>query len=100
MPYVRENKPYENFTLKEFSSFWVSVVCAIMHMVLRRVWAKLTLPFWESKGKMNHDPVCRKKYGKKAMDNSYQFIWFAFITAYGYSVISGTEIHHGWIGGD
>ena len=28
IPYVRDNKPYENFTVKDFSSFWITVVAA------------------------------------------------------------------------
>ena len=63
IPYVRDNKPYENFTVKDFSSFWITVVAAGVQVVLRRVWKTLTLPFWVSIAKGKDDPDERAKHG-------------------------------------
>ena len=69
--YVQENKPFDNFTIKDFSSFKVTLLAATVQFVLRRIWLALTLSFWVSVAKGKENPEAQQKYGQKICDNTF-----------------------------
>lgn len=85
--------------IKHLSYFWVTAAGAVILAVLRLAYTRLTLSFWESMAKGQDDPEKKKRYGKKATDNSFQLMFHLPISIYGYYVIRNSPIHHRWIGG-
>lgn len=99
IPYTKENKPYDDFTIKDYSTFWVTAVGTAVLMALQHMYETFTKDFWHRVARKPHDPVLRAKYAKKALKSSFALAWYVFIVAYGYSVIKDSPCHHFWIGG-
>lgn len=46
IPYTKEHKPYDDFKIKDLSNFWVTALCALVHVLVKTTYEKLSLPFW------------------------------------------------------
>jgi len=97
--YTRDNKPNEEFELKDFSSFWVTALGSVILYAVEYSYKLMTAEFWLRVARKQHDPVLRQKYGKKALKCTFQVMWYIFIIGYGYNVIRDGPIDHYWMGG-
>ena len=71
IPHTKKYKPYDDFTIKDFSSFWVTAVGSAVLMALQHLYETFTKDFWLRIARKPHDPVLRAKYGKKALRSSF-----------------------------
>ena len=99
IPYTKENKPYDDFTIKDHTSFWITCVTTAMILIVRTVWKKISWSFWMKHAKRQDCEELKVKCAKKAVEYSYQTVWYTFISIYGYYVIKDTPCHHYWAGG-